>query len=232
MRTSNPTSVREDFVRALADIDTAFTSVDLSRVPDKSKQLVAEYCLVAAAVLWEGYVSDLFVAYISHDMSQFASYVLPRIAMTSDDDIGRRATSHVEPRFKRHLITAEVRAILDETGNNITLASTDRVKMQAGKLLVPADAAHFTEISAAQTALIEAWRSARNFLAHRSKGAKDAMQASLRATGLPARLKLGAGTRDIYEVGPYLVAVPEGGAVNRIRLYISAMRALGISLCP
>jgi hypothetical protein len=58
------------------------------------------------------------------------------------------------------------------------------------------------------------------------------MQATLRAGAIPARFKLGAGTRDVHDVGSYLLAVPNQQTQRRIVLYLAEMRAMGQTLCP
>jgi hypothetical protein len=69
MRTADPKSTRTDFIAALKDVRTAFTSSNGSNIPDGSKKLVAEYSFLAAAILLEGFLSDLVVAYVSSDVS-------------------------------------------------------------------------------------------------------------------------------------------------------------------
>lgn len=233
MRTSNPANVRDDYVTALIDVEAAFRAVDVSTtVMAFAKKHVAEYSLLAAAVLWEGYVSDLFVAYLNRNQSKFANYVLPKITLDTKDDIARRATGHVEARFRAHLSVEQLRAVLDDRNYNVTFPTTNDLKAQAGKLLVAADAGGFTAISAAGAASVEAWRSIRNFLAHRSRAAKDAMQSALVVGSLPARFKLGAGTRHVHDVGSYLLAVPAHQTEKRLVLYLTEMRTMGQSLCP
>jgi hypothetical protein len=193
---------------------------------------VAEYSLVAAAVLWEGYLGDLFIAYLNRDQTRFRQYVLPNVTLDATDEIARRAKVYLQPRFTAHLTVAQLRAILDARNYNVTFATTAELKQYAGKLLVPADAARFTGISSSTAATIEAWKSMRNYLAHRSKAAKEALNAALSAPSLPARFKLGAGTRHVHDVGSYLLAVPDKAAQKRLPLYLSEMESVGTALCP
>ena len=71
MRTQDPTNIRTDFDAAINDVVTAFEAAEAKIEDDAPRKLLAEYAFVAAAALLEGFISDLFVAYINSDFERF-----------------------------------------------------------------------------------------------------------------------------------------------------------------
>ena len=62
----------------------------------RPKKLIAEYAFVAAATLFEGFISDLFVGYINRDIQKFRDYLLGKIGLDPTDEYAKRAAQHVE----------------------------------------------------------------------------------------------------------------------------------------
>ena len=81
MRTTKPGPIRDDFISALTDVENTYAATSGSSMATASKKLIAEYSVVAAAALWEGYLSDLFVAYLNQDSSQFVAHLTPLISL-------------------------------------------------------------------------------------------------------------------------------------------------------
>ena len=65
MRTADPQNIKTDFLSGLQDVEDALDAVIASTVSVKSRNIIAEYSFLGAAILWEGFVSDLFVAFIN-----------------------------------------------------------------------------------------------------------------------------------------------------------------------
>jgi hypothetical protein len=233
MRKANPESVRDDFLSAIDDICSTFEQVEASTLATSGKKLVAEHSLLAAAILWEGFVSDLIVAYINRDSSGLAAHVASKTTHTSSDEVAKRAVSlgQTSLKLKPHLTTAEVRELLDSRGFNITFKSTDDLKEKAGQWLANAHSANFTGVTAAECSSIEAWQAIRNFLAHRSSSAKLRMQKALADPDLPVALARGA-KNDVNDVGSFLRAVPVGQSAARMLAYLHQIRVTAQRLCP
>jgi hypothetical protein len=243
VRKANPAGIRDDFFRALHDIETTYKSVDDATLNKASKKLVAEYSLMAAAVLWEGYLSDLFVAYVNVDMTRFADRLLELVELS----VGKSAhpellafagqavkCGHIKKHFtKKQLSLEELREVLDARGWNLTFDSIADLKKHAGLLLEEPHCGYFTTLAAPQAAMILAWRALRNFLAHRSPAAKGDMHSALRNPDLPSQLKIGE--RSVDDVGYHLtkalVGVP-AARKTRLLYYLVEMRAIGRTLCP
>lgn len=227
MRTQNPTSVRDDFSSSLDDIESTFKAAQGSGMNDASKRLIAEYLFVAAATLFEGFLSDLVVAYINRDSQRFREFLLGGLSIDASEDYARRAIPHVEASIP-HLSVDKIREILDPTGYNVTFPSTDKMKESAGRWLASADKARFVGATPAQCAVIDFVKAVRNYLAHRSDAARNRLDEVIFARDLPKALR-----RGIYaatDVGAYLLVMKDGEC--RFAHAIKALRALASRFCP
>jgi hypothetical protein len=122
MRTQDPTNIRNDFDASITDIATAFQAAEAGVQDEAAKKLIAEYLFVAAATLFEGFVSDLFVAYINRDSTRFREHLLGKMLLKTDDELAKRSVVHVEKTMP-HLSVDKIRQILDPTGYNVTFAT-------------------------------------------------------------------------------------------------------------
>ena len=194
-------NIRTDFDNSINDINTAYTAAEAGVQGDAPKNLIAEYLFVAAATLFEGYVSDIFVAYINRNSERFRTHLLDKMAIETTDEIAKRSILHVEKSMP-HLSVEKIRDILDPTGFNVTFPTTDKMKEAAGKWLVDVDKQKFTTTSAQQCAVIDFIKSVRNYLAHRSQTANNRMQEALAAIDLPAELR--RANNNVNDVGSWL----------------------------
>lgn len=227
MRTQDPSNIRIDFDASLADVRSAFTAAEAGIQGEDAKKLIAEYLFVAVATLFEGFVSDLFVAYINRRSESFRKHLLSRMSLEADDEVAKRAKSHVELSMP-HLSVEKIRGILDPAGYNVTFATTDAMKQAAGTLLSNADKVMFTKTSAVRCAVIDFITAVRNYLAHRSDYAFDAMQTALSAADLPPELKR-VGNK-VNDVGAYLRAKQK--ALHRFEHVLTQVQALAAQFKP
>lgn len=230
MRTLTPTSVRDDFLSAVGDVETTFGAAEASVIPVGGKKLIAEYSFLAAAILLEGYISDLFIAYINRDSSRFRGYLLPKMTIEATDPHAKSAKDFAEIVIKPHLVADEIRAVLDSRDFNITFPTVADMKAKAGQWLADPHKGYFTGLSAAQGATLTACKAIRNFLAQRSKSAKTTMQNELVTADLPSSLR--RGQHMIKDVGSFLRSHPTPQEDLRFTQYLTAIKALGSHLCP
>lgn len=230
MRTTNPGPIRDDFLKALKDVEDTYAVASGSSMPTASKKLITEYSVLSAAVLWEGYISDLFVAYLNQDSSQFIAHLTPLISMTAEDAVAKRALSLATVKLKNHFTVADLRNVLDSRDYNVTFPSTAKLKEAAGKYLIPAHKSYFTGLAKGQCASIEAWRLVRNFLAHRSQLAKTEMQDALTAASLPAWFK--RGKNEVHDVGSFMTSIPPKNTKVRLACLLAEMKTIGKAVCP
>jgi hypothetical protein len=227
MRTQDPTNIRADFESAIGDIETAVNAAEQSIQGDPARKLISEYSFVSAATLFEGFISDLFVAYINRDSQRFRDHLLYHLNLESDDEFAKRALPYVEKAMP-HLSVERIRGILDSNGYNVVFPTTDKMKESAGKWLADTHKQRFTQLTAEQCAVIALLKAIRNFLAHRSDNADTTMQDSLLSADLPARFK--RSVNNVSDVGAYLRATQQGQ--SRLKHYLLYLKTLSAQLCP
>ncbi|MGC5804181.1 hypothetical protein SNK19_13010 [Ralstonia pseudosolanacearum] len=230
MRTADPQNIKTDFLEGLLDVEHALDAVTASTVALKSRNLIAEYSFLGAAVLLEGFVSDLFVACINKKSGRFVGAMSGLMTMTATDETARRAIAFAEIDISTHLTLEKIRKILDPKGWNVSFTNSADLKAKAGRWLEDPFRARFTGLSQAHSAVFDATKSVRNFLAHRSSGSLETMQLALASQTLPAGFKRAA--NKVHSVGSFLDSVPPGAAQTRIKSYLQEVRAIAGHLWP
>lgn len=71
MRKISPNDVRDDFREQLRNLSDFHTEACNLLTWQAQQSTLIENNLLAAAVAWEGFVSDMFIAYINRDAIQF-----------------------------------------------------------------------------------------------------------------------------------------------------------------
>ena len=230
MRTADPQNIKIDFLSGLQDVEDALDAVIASTVAVKSRNIIAEYSFLGAAILLEGFVSDLFVAFINKKSARFVNAMTGLMTMTATDDTAKRAIAFSQIDIATHLTLENVRKILDPKGWNVSFVDSADLKAKAGQWLEDPYRPRFIGLSPAHSALFDTTKSVRNFLAHRSSASLAAMQTSLASVNLPAGFRRAA--NKVHSVGSFLDSVPPGLAQTRIKAYLQEVRAVAVQLCP
>ena len=228
MRKISPEGVRDDFRQQLADLITFHNTGFADFSTDADQSTLTEHSLLASAVTWEGFVSDMFIAYINRDATRFKQHL--------QDSFDAHLKAAAKPKrvfdsfgkiaFPRHLKKADVQALADNVGNNITFPNFSELEQRANIWLVPAHAAKFTASTAQQKAIVDAVIALRNHIAHRSERSLDAMNDALAAGALnPTGIQRGANR--FHNVGAWLKAKPVGLQHNRFELIMSGLDGIG-----
>jgi hypothetical protein len=228
MRTLDPKIIREDYLAGVIDVRTTWDAVLATGLSYDGKKLVAEYSFLAAAILLEGYISDLFTAYINQNDARFKTELINKMKIDTSDLHAKAATSFAAILIQGRLTQSEIRKIIDPRDFNITFVTTAEMKAAAGRWLATGYKNRFTSITGPQAAVMECIKAMRNFLAHRSTSARDTMQTALAKSNLPASLKRGG--HEIHDVGSYLTA--QSGGSTRIAQYLTYLESIGTVLCP
>jgi len=228
LRKISPDSVRDDFRQQLANL-IVFHSTGFPAFSSETDQsTLTEHCLLAAAVAWEGFISDMFIAFINRDSTRFKEH----LKASFEEHIGTSATPRrVFDAFGSlnlpvHLKKVDVLTLANSVGNNITFSHFDDLEQRANTWLIADHAAKFSGLSAQQKAVINSVIALRNHIAHRSQRSLDAMndvlsRGALHPTGL-RRL----GNR-FHNVGAWLKATPVGRAETRFATIIRMLDDIG-----
>jgi hypothetical protein len=223
LRKINPNDVRADFDSKTLNVRDFHEKLDASLDVMSDKSTLAEATLLRLAVLWEGFLSDLFVAYINRNSSKFSEHLEISLESQLQGKGGRIYNQFGTLNIPTHLTKDDIYEILDADGFNITFRSASEIRDKATKWLVEDDRNRVHSLAAQDDALINALYGLRNHLAHGSEGSSDRMNAALAAgalhhTGFQRRAK------KISNVGSYLKSIQAGE--SRLVQFIANIRAI------
>lgn len=230
MRTANPNNIRDDFLEGLQDIQDALTDTIGKGITQKSRLHMVEYSYMAASILLEGFISDLFVAYINKENTPFVLYLTQKMRIEADDEYAKRAKIFAAVDIGSHLTLEKIRQILDPRDFNVAFSTVGDLKGKANQWLSAPFKSYFNNLSAPHAALLEATKATRNYLAHRSGASQKAMQDALAHTNLTQDFRRGA--NKVISVGSYLDSTPPSFQQTRLAYYIAELRVIAQQLCP
>jgi hypothetical protein len=225
MRKLDLDGVRSDFVNAVLGVTSLEILVE-DAGPAALRPLT-ELLMLATVVLWEGFVNDLFVAYINRDSANLTKSIAAKIAEAVENKYGKIAAAATTVKLGPHLKKAAVESLLDHSGRNLAFASAAEL-IREGKRILPDDAAErLGKLTTSDRAIMDAWIAIRNYLAHRSRDAKKRMDGALRNPDLPAQLR--RSQRRVSSVGTFLAARSPAGN-TRAEFIFTRMRLLASRL--
>jgi len=201
MRKVDPQGVRDDFVDAVQGVQVL--SVLVQDAPG-APRVVAELQLLSAAVLWEGFLTDLFVAYVNGDSKKFTQDLKDRITASVKAKFGETAAARTEIKLGKHLDRETVAGLLDPDGRNVAFGSAADVVESAQRRLPKEAADRFKALTPAERAAIDGWTAIRHFVAHRSQAAEDKMNEALAVPAIQPELR--RGKNRVNSAGKYLAA--------------------------
>jgi hypothetical protein len=224
VRKINPTSVRDDFRSQLTDLTTFHNTCLVAFTNGTDKSTLTERTLLAAAVAWEGFVSDMFIAYINTDATRFKQHL--------EDSFDTHLKGSSTPQkvfekygsitFPKHLSKADVLELADSLGNNITFSKFALLEKKAGTWLIATHADKFKTLNGRQKAVVNSIIALRNHIAHRSDRSLTAMNALLNENALtPTGIK--RGNKNFHNVGAWLKAVPVGRQQTRFAIIMQIL---------
>jgi hypothetical protein len=228
VRKISPESVRDDFRAQLRDL-SAFHKTGFSAFSTEAEQSAfTEQSLLAAAVTWEGFVSDMFIAYINRDATRFKDHLESSFEahLKTGATPKRVFDTFGKLAFPDHLTKAQVQDLANHAGNNITFPNFDQLEQKARVLLVAAHGAKFTGLSGQQKAIVNSVIALRNHIAHRSQRSLNAMNDTL-AEGVLHQTGLKRLNNRFHNVGAWLKARPAGFEATRFSLIMTALDGIG-----
>jgi len=187
-----------------------------------------ELVFAQSYVLFEGFLSELFVAYLNRDASRYVADFDGRILQSIESKFGSWHASRVALNSPRHIPASELSLLVDPSGRNLTFRNTAELQGLATKWLVGASARKFTNLKKIEVALLDACRAMRNYLGHRSKAAKAEMNSALFA--IPASTGLGRVTKPVTSLGAFLKAPAKPKQGRRLLYFMSFLRGLSSRL--
>lgn len=228
MRKISPDSVRDDFRQQLANLTTFHNAGFAAFSSETDQSTLTEHSLLAAAVTWEGFVSDMFIAYINRDSTRFKAH----LQASFDTHLKTASTpkrvfdAFGSLSFPTHLNKADVLALANSVGNNITFPNFEELEKRAETWLIAGHAAKFSGLISERKAVVNAVIALRNHIAHRSQRSLDAMNEVLERGALHPTGIQRLGNR-FHNVGAWLKATPVGEHETRLATIIRTLDDIG-----
>lgn len=230
MRTMNPALVRASFNSQVTEALTFYQSTRRLLTSDADVTKFSALTMVSLATSWEGFVSDLFVAYINRDPTQFAAHLENALTEGLSDkqkEIQKRYAKFVRPG---NVDRSTISTLIDPNGNNITFSNVVDLKDGSNRWLSAASRAGIEAITDQQGAIINLWIALRNHIAHDSERSRDALKAAV-SKGVLHGTGLHRATNAIHTPGVYLKSLDtQPGGVPRIEKIADHMRNIGNTL--
>lgn len=235
MRKIRPQDVKGDFAALVAERLQHFDRLALalrgSAHEKRDLTTLTEVTLHSVYVAFECFLSDLLLAYINRDPSQYQSNLESRMRSSVQAKFGAWAGSRMEFTATKHIKVDELEAALDPGSYNLTFKDVASLKQRCTEWVALPYRNAVVNLADADCRLVDTVHAVRNFIAHRSPNAKTIMNDRLATvvTG-PAcpNLNLARGVHDIHDIGSFLKA--KAGGEMRMKLFVMRLDAIAAGL--
>lgn len=236
MKKLNPKDVADDFeseIARLIDYYSRSSTALVGSATEKSDtSLLTEHVFLAAAISFEGALSDIYFAYTNIDSSAFIQKKEALIKDLVKKEFGQWYADKFELGSIKHIKTAELYPLLDPRGYNISFYDGRAMVEKADKNLIPAHAAKYKALSTSQLKLINAAKFMRNCIAHRSESSYEAMTDALLKLLSSTFKNLGRNKdKQVKSIGAYLKSVVSTATgQSRLEVYLTEMKNIIVAL--
>jgi hypothetical protein len=233
MRKSNPDNVRTDFATELTALIAYFERVrqavsgSVHEKADSSR--LAESVFVSAYVAFEGFTSNLFIAYLNRDPTLFQQSFDTRIRTSVTEKFSPWHSARVNFSNIRHINVDALREIIDPSQKNMTFRSAAFMKQRAADWLAAPYRNRLHGLTAHDDRLIDTAREIRNYISHRSDSSHQEMNLHLNTIDQgPPNTDLGRGANLVQAVGSFLKSETATG--RRVILYIQRILTISAAM--
>lgn len=236
MKKINPKDVADDFeveIIKLIDYYTRSASALAGFQTEKSDtSLLAEHVFLAAAISFEGALSDLYFAYTNINSSVFINKKETLVKDLIKREFGEWYADKYNLGTIKHIKASELYPLLDPYGHNITFYDGKKMVEKAEKNLIQAHVAKYKSLNNSQIKLINAVKFIRNCIAHRSESSYEAMTDALLKLLSSSFKELGRKKdKQVNIVGAYLKAAARPTfEASRLEVFLLEMKKIVIAL--
>lgn len=199
-------------------------AVHLKKHQAALETMLAEQFVLNAAVLWEVFLSNLLLAYLSRSPKSYLKSLKQRILQSLKERYGPDAARLAGIKLPRSLSLAKASALVDPKSFNITVTSAEILTKRANELLAAQYAKRFT-LPTEDAQLLDFVIALRNYLGHRSSASLQRLKETVAPlSGTNSQLQA-----NISNVGAYLKARTTGGEPRSV-IIATRLIELGSSL--
>jgi hypothetical protein len=186
---------------------------------------LSEQFVLSIAVHWESFLSDLILAYVLMDPDKSMKNLRSSVMKSIEDKFGASVLKCTKTVLPKKLTKQRAQALLDTEGWNITAKSAEDISSKASKYISGQYAKKFT-LGSDDSAFIDFVIAMRNYLSHRSVGARRILAMRVSSLASTSHALLFATLR---QVGPYLKDVVRPG-MTRAEAIADGLSALATKL--
>ena len=110
---------------------------------------LASTTFLSLYVSFETFLSDLFLAYLNRDFSQYQTWLANSIDKSTEKNFGPWAARRTPFVRVKNVAVAELEVIVDPSGRNLTFSSVEVIRKKAREWLSPAYSARIQGLTAA-----------------------------------------------------------------------------------
>lgn len=235
MRKVRPQDVKNDFASFVTQRLEYFDRVEValrgSAHEKRDMSTLSETTLHSAYVAFECFISDLLLAYINRDFSQYQNNTQARILSSIESKFGTWASGRMSFSKTKHINISELENILDPDAYNLTFKDVATLKQRCTDWVAAPHRDAIINLNAPDSRLIDTVHAIRNFIAHQSPNAKTIMNQRLASVADGAacpNINLSRGAHDVHDIGAFLKSTVAGS--RRVKLFISRLSAIAVGL--
>jgi hypothetical protein len=176
---------------------------------------LSEQFALSLLVRWETFLSDLVIAYIGMDANHCCTHISSSVMKSVTEKFGKTVARFTTVSLPRNPSGRQVRLLLDPGGWNVTASKAEKLANLADSHL-PAKYAIKFHLDAEDSYLVDYALAVRNYLGHRSRGARDRLSNAVSAMKSTTRYAHYVGS--IAKIGPYLKAQVAGSRPRVVAL--------------
>lgn len=174
-------------------------AVHLKKHQAALETMLAEQFALNIVVLWEVFLNELLISYLVVSPGRFSKNLEERVYQSMKERFGPSIGQMIEFTFPSELTFARASLLADPKELNISVKSADQLAQKANELLSARYARLFT-LEPEDAQFVDFVIATRNFLAHRSGGARTKLKtAIIPLTGANSTLQ-----GSISHIGTYL----------------------------
>jgi hypothetical protein len=142
--------------------------VGLHRHRASLESLLATQFVLSLAVMWEAFVSDLILTYVTVSPETYLQNLKKRIDQSLNDKFGPGVAKRIRFTCPQNFNRAVAHSFLDHKGRNVTANSAQDLADRANEFLTGSLARKFS-LDSDDRMFVDVLLGVRNFLSHRSK---------------------------------------------------------------
>lgn len=193
--------------------------------------VMSETLMHSVFVDFECFLSDLFVAYMNRDFTQYQATFEASVRSSAAAKHSAWLSNRVTFNRPAHMTVDQLAEAIDPTGFNLSFSTSVALKDKARLWLADPYKTKVLSLGGEDERLVDTARAIRNWIAHQSKGSGTKMNAALadieKGPGTPNH-ELGRGVREITSVGAFLKTQLNGE--RRVQAYARRLKEVAISL--